>query len=251
MHPGILSAGTENGGHSPWSSMWFWPFWVTLLGNLVCPHNNTITKFAPNMDLGILLVGNESGCHWPRSSMSLGIFDLEFQETACNVALAHWTSRLLRCYSSQCALVVFCAGPAALVVLCQAVRRHSKRKRKKICTWLCCALFCCGYITIYFQGLFTERTDVLPQDIAKSRHRDWDGGLDFSNRCESWQASRQLRCRDACQISLRHDHYNTQSRGFETSRDLAGTHLNPLWIEAPAGVRVIYSGLHHANRTLS
>ena len=27
--------------------------------------------------------------------------------------------------------------------------------------------------------------------------------------------------RDACQISERYDHYNTQSRGFETSRDLA------------------------------
>ena len=34
----------------------------------------------------------------------------------------------------------------------------------------------------------------------------------------NWQASRQQRCRDACQISERYDHYNIQSRGFKTSR---------------------------------
>ena len=33
-------------------------------------------------------------------------------------------------------------------------------------------------------------------------------------------------CRNACQISERYDHYNIQSRGFETSRALA------MWIEA-------------------
>ena len=46
-------------------------------------------------------------------------------------------------------------------------------------------------------------------------------GLDFFNCSEIWQAPRQQRCRDACQISELNDHYNTQSRGFETSRDLS------------------------------
>ena len=48
-----------------------------------------------------------------------------------------------------------------------------------------------------------------------------DSGLDFSNRSEIWQASRQRCCRGACQISERYDNYNIQSRGFETSQDLA------------------------------
>ena len=43
-------------------------------------------------------------------------------------------------------------------------------------------------------------------------------GLDFSNHSEIWQAPRQQRCRVACQISERYEHYNTQSRGLETSR---------------------------------
>ena len=68
--------------------------------------------------------------------------------------------------------------------------------------------------------LFTKPLDVLPwrsREVSKSR----DTGLDFFNCSEIWQAPRQQRCRDACQISVRNDHYNTQSRGFETSLDLA------------------------------
>ena len=59
--------------------------------------------------------------------------------------------------------------------------------------------------------------------IARSREvsKTRDSGLDFSNRFEISQAPRQQRCRDTCQISERYDHYNTQSRGFEPSRDLA------------------------------
>ena len=45
-------------------------------------------------------------------------------------------------------------------------------------------------------------------------------GLDFFSHPEIWQAPRQQRCRDACQISERYDHCNIQSRGFETSQDL-------------------------------
>ena len=61
-------------------------------------------------------------------------------------------------------------------------------------------------------------------EVSKPR----DSGLDFSNRFEIWQAPRQQRCRDACQIPERCDYYNTQSRGFETSRDLAVRRLNHL-----------------------
>ena len=70
MHPGILSAGIENGGHWPWPSRSFWPFWLRILGNLACPHHNSsqiwawITKFATNMHPGILSAGIENRGHW-------------------------------------------------------------------------------------------------------------------------------------------------------------------------------------------
>ena len=41
------------------------------------------------------------------------------------------------------------------------------------------------------------------------------------DRSEIWQAPRQQRCRDACQISEQYGDFNIQSRGFETSRDFA------------------------------
>ena len=63
----------------------------------------------------------------------------------------------------------------------------------------------------------TLLTGNSSREVSKPR----DSGLDFSNRSQIWQAPRQQRCRDACQISERYDHYNIQSRGFETSRDLA------------------------------
>ena len=55
------------------------------------------------------------------------------------------------------------------------------------------------------------------REVSKPR----DSGLDLSNRSEIWQAPGRHGCRDASQISERDDHYNIQSRGFETSRDLA------------------------------
>ena len=57
---GILLSGIENRGHWPWPSRSFWPFWLRILGNSNCPHNNSsqiwarITQFAPNMHPGIL-----------------------------------------------------------------------------------------------------------------------------------------------------------------------------------------------------
>ena len=55
-----------------------------------------------------------------------------------------------------------------------------------------------------------------------------DSGLYLFNRSEIWQAPRQQRC----YISEQFDHYNTQSRGFEASRDLAIIRLTAKWIEA-------------------
>ena len=48
------------------------------------------------------------------------------------------------------------------------------------------------------------------REVSKPR----DSGLDFFYH---WQAPRQERCRVACQISERYDHYNGHCRGFETS----------------------------------
>ena len=53
----------------------------------------------------------------------------------------------------------------------------------------------------------------------------WDSGVDFSNRSEIWQAPRQQRRRDACQIAERYGNYNIQSCGFEASRDLVPRRL--------------------------
>ena len=81
MHPGTLSPVIENGGHWPWPSMSFWPFWLIILGNLACPCNNSsqiwarITKFAPNMHLGILLSSIKNWGHWPSVSRLFGHFD--------------------------------------------------------------------------------------------------------------------------------------------------------------------------------
>ena len=73
-------------------------------------------------------------------------------------------------------------------------------------------------------SLFAKRADVLRQDLVKAS-KPRDSSLDSPNRSEIWQAPRQQCCRDAFQISERYDHYNTKSRGFETSRDLAVSHL--------------------------
>ena len=64
----------------------------------------------------------------------------------------------------------------------------------------------------------------LLSDKTSYRKISWsleDSSLGFSNRSEIWQAPRQQRCRDACQISEGYDRYKIQSRSFETSRDLA------------------------------
>ena len=86
MNPKILSAVVENGGHWPWPSRSFWPFSLRILGISACPHHKllriwaTITKFAWNIHLGILMLRMKNRGHWPWPSRSFGHFSSEFQE---------------------------------------------------------------------------------------------------------------------------------------------------------------------------
>ena len=65
--------------------------------------------------------------------------------------------------------------------------------------------------------LFTKRTDVLPQDLVKSRSHE----IRVEIFPIALQFDRQQCCRHACKISERYDNCNIQSRVFETWRDLA------------------------------
>ena len=66
-------------------------------------------------------------------------------------------------------------------------------------------------------------TDVLPQNLEKSRNREIHIYI-FSIALKIWLAPPQQRCRDACKISERYNHNNTQSCGFETPRDLTSAY---------------------------
>ena len=67
-----------------------------------------------------------------------------------------------------------------------------------------------------FLGLYTSRHIIYSQGLHSLSGRTFY----LSDLSVIWQAPRQQYCRGACQISERYGHYNTQSRGFETSRDL-------------------------------
>ena len=56
------------------------------------------------------------------------------------------------------------------------------------------------------------------QISRNSTLRDMD--LELFSRSETWQAFQQEWCRGACQISKGYDHFDTQFRGFENSRNL-------------------------------
>ena len=68
--------------------------------------------------------------------------------------------------------------------------------------------------------LFTERTDVLPQDLVKCGSHEIGC---HNDRCalEFLYSSWQGRCQGACQISERLEKSKPGSRDFETLRDLA------------------------------
>ena len=58
----------------------FWQFWLRIVGNLACQRDNSsqiwarLTKFAPNMHLGILSASIENEGHWPWTSRSFWQF---------------------------------------------------------------------------------------------------------------------------------------------------------------------------------
>ena len=66
---------------------------------------------------------------------------------------------------------------------------------------------------------------------------------DFFNRPEIWQAPRQQRCPDASQMSEQCDHFNIQSRGCETSRDLVVLTSNRIMKRGPGPSPVYDNGL--------
>ena len=68
--------------------------------------------------------------------------------------------------------------------------------------------------------VFTEWTDVLPQDLVKYRSRRV-GCCNGLIAHKIWQASWLRCCRGPCKISERFEKYKPKSRSFETSRDLA------------------------------
>ena len=72
------------------------------------------------------------------------------------------------------------------------------------------------------------RLTAKSQQASKPR----DSGLNFSNRSGIWQTPRWHRCRHRYQVSKQYDHYNTQSRGYKTSRDLSVRCFTAWWIEA-------------------
>ena len=60
MGPRILSSGIEFGGHRPWPSRSFRPFWLRILGNLAFPCNKLLWIWLA-MCLQRLLPGNVTG----------------------------------------------------------------------------------------------------------------------------------------------------------------------------------------------
>ena len=84
---------------------------------------------------------------------------------------------------------------------------ESAKVSPRLFSW--CLIGAIGIRTWAFIHLTVRRLTARSREVSKPR----DSCLDFSNRSEIWKPSRQ--------ISERYDHYNTQSRGFETSRDLA------------------------------
>ena len=90
-----------------------------------------------------------------------------------------------------------------------------------------------GLITVshWYQCLYDSRNGRTSYRKISWSLGSRDSDLEFSNRSEIWQALRQQRCRD--------DHYNIQSRGFETLRDFAPKRLTTMWIEVHYPIRFV------------
>ena len=89
-----------------------------------------------------------------------------------------------------------------------------------------------------------RRLSVRSRKVSKPR----DLYLELSDRSDIWQSLRQQCCRCACQISKRYDNLKSQSRGFETLRDLTKRRLFGYWDGA---LVVIFRNITCPNRGLS
>ena len=93
--------------------------------------------------------------------------------------------------------------------------------------------------------LFTKRQDVLPQDLVKSLNL-WDSGLGLNNRSDMWQAPRQQRYRDACQISERYDQHNIISNHvFSRLHEICRQDVYPLVTKGPELIPMIFDTLNN------
>ena len=82
------------------------------------------------------------------------------------------------------------------------------------------------------KAVFSEQICFIRAAIHQADRHPGDLGLHLAHHSEIWQTPRQLGCWDACQISERYYHYNIQSCGFETLRDLTVRCVKAQWIEA-------------------
>ena len=78
----------------------------------------------------------------------------------------------------------------------------------------------CQSVSVKSQGLYSLSGKTSYRQISWSLEAT-RLMLQWSYRSEIWQALQQQRCRGTCQISERLEKFKSESRGFETSRDLA------------------------------
>ena len=111
----------------------------------------------------------------------------------------------------------------------ERLHNHNKAKHNKtVCIFLgiycsidiCSTIHILGRRQLYTLGLYSLSGKTSYRKISWSLEAA-RFGFKLSNHSEIWQVPRQRCCRGACQISERYEHCNFQSRGFETSRDLA------------------------------
>ena len=108
----LLLAGIETGGHWPWPSRSFWPFWLRILANLACPSISCggFELESPNLHQ-IRNLG------YSQLLLKMGLIDLDLQgylaissqETAFNVTVVYWSRLAKGCYTSQtCSFLICC-----------------------------------------------------------------------------------------------------------------------------------------------
>ena len=110
-----------------------------------------------------------------------------------------------------------------------------------------------GIRNVHFHYTAKGLNSLSGRTTNRKISRPWDSGLDLTI---ALKPERHLSSSaTACKISERYDHYNMQSRGFETSRDLAVRRLTSYWIEVQMALNYaaawyqwndgqVFTGLH-------